>query len=90
MVVIRLSRVGRRHSPRYRVTVADSRRSRSGKFLEIVGSFNPLAQGNDQEVILDMEKVNLVYRAEGIHKGIFKILEKEVLLDLLKALKENS
>jgi hypothetical protein len=37
-----------------------------------------------------MEKVNLVYRAEGIHKGIFKILEKEVLPDLLKALKENS
>lgn len=58
MVVIRLARVGRKHSPRYRVTVADSRRSRSGKFLEIVGSFNPIAQGSDQEVTLDMEKVN--------------------------------
>ena len=44
----------------------------------------------DSDIWFDMEKVNLVYRAEGIHKGIFKILEKEVLPDLLKALKENS
>lgn len=44
----------------------------------------------ESDIWFDMEKVNLVYRTEGIHKGIFRILEKEVLPDLLKALKENS
>lgn len=58
MVVIRLSRVGAKHSPKYRVTVADSRRARGGKFIEIVGSYNPIASGKAPEVTLDMDKVN--------------------------------
>lgn len=58
MVVIRLARVGAKHSPKYRVTVADSRRSRGGKFIEILGSYNPIAKGNAPEVVLDLEKVN--------------------------------
>lgn len=56
-VVIRLARTGTKHSPRYRVTVADSRRYVTGKFLEILGHYNPLAQGQDKKVVLDLEKV---------------------------------
>lgn len=41
MVVIRLSRGGRKKNPFYSVVVADSRKPRDGKFLEKLGYFNP-------------------------------------------------
>lgn len=42
-VVIRLSRTGRRNLPVYRVTVADGRFCRDGRYLENVGWYNPKA-----------------------------------------------
>ncbi len=42
MVKIRLRRMGRRNRPSYRVVVADSRSSRDGKFIDIIGHYNPL------------------------------------------------
>ena len=41
-VKIRLTRKGDAHSPFYRVVVADSRAPRDGKFIEILGTYNPL------------------------------------------------
>ncbi|MBN1867270.1 30S ribosomal protein S16 [Candidatus Sumerlaeota bacterium] len=41
-VAIRLSRVGRRKSPFYRMVVADSRFPRDGRFIEIIGHYQPL------------------------------------------------
>jgi small subunit ribosomal protein S16 len=41
MVVIRLSRGGKKNAPHYRLMVADSRRWRDGKFLDQVGWFDP-------------------------------------------------
>ena len=58
MVVIRLARVGATHSPKYRVTVADSRRAATGKFIEIVGHFNPFAVESETGLVLNMEKIN--------------------------------
>jgi len=43
MVRIRLRRVGMRHQPSYRIVVADKESPRDGRFLEIVGSYNPTA-----------------------------------------------
>jgi len=57
MVVIRLARFGKKHSPRYRITVADSRRWLNGKFIEIIGHYNPNPQGQEKEFSVDMEKV---------------------------------
>lgn len=57
MVVIRLARFGKKHSPRYRVTVADHRRWLNGKFIEVLGSYNPTPQGSEKEFDVDMEKV---------------------------------
>jgi small subunit ribosomal protein S16 len=54
-VRIRLARHGRRKHPIYRIVVADSRSPRDGRFLEVIGSYNP--QNND-EVRLDAEKLN--------------------------------
>lgn len=57
MVVIRLARFGKKHSPRYRITVADSRRWLGGKFIEVVGHYNPTPHGKEQGFVCDMDKV---------------------------------
>ena len=41
MVVIRLSRVGKKNSPAYRVVVADKQRAVKRKFIEVIGHYNP-------------------------------------------------
>jgi small subunit ribosomal protein S16 len=56
MVCIRLMRMGAKKRPIYRVVVADSRRFRDGKFIEKLGSYNPLPQ--NPEVQLNMERVD--------------------------------
>jgi len=56
MVVIRLARGGCKHRPKYRITVADQRRSATGRYIEVIGSFNPMAQENETSIVLDMEK----------------------------------
>ena len=44
---IRLSRGGTKKRPYYRVVVADSRMPRDGRFIERIGSFNPLLAKDD-------------------------------------------
>lgn len=41
MLRIRLSRVGKRNNAQFRITVADGHRAPSGKFIEILGHYNP-------------------------------------------------
>jgi len=53
-VKIRLTRMGDKKSPFYRVVVADSRKARDGAYIEKLGTFNPLT--NPAEVKLDVEK----------------------------------
>ncbi|HEU0336125.1 MAG TPA: 30S ribosomal protein S16 [Gaiellaceae bacterium] len=52
---IRLTRVGSKKNPIYRVVVADSRSPRDGRFIEIVGRYNPQTQPSTIE--LDEAKV---------------------------------
>jgi small subunit ribosomal protein S16 len=63
-VVIRLARMGSKHDPKYRITVADSRRYVTGKFLEVLGTYIPTPKGADKKVVLDLVKVE-----EWIKKG---------------------
>lgn len=58
MVVIRLARFGKKHSPKYRVTVADHRRWLNGKNIEVVGFYNPNPSGNEKGFDVDMDKIN--------------------------------
>ena len=44
MLRIRLSRVGKKKQPAYRIVVADSRSPRDGSFLKIIGHYNPLTE----------------------------------------------
>jgi small subunit ribosomal protein S16 len=44
MVKIRLRRTGAKKKPSYRVVVTDSRRPREGRFIEIIGHYNPMTE----------------------------------------------
>jgi small subunit ribosomal protein S16 len=52
---IRLARIGSKKNPVYRVVVADSRSPRDGKFIEIVGRYNP--QTDPSTIELDEAKI---------------------------------
>jgi small subunit ribosomal protein S16 len=52
---IRLARVGSKKNPIYRVVVADSRSPRDGRFIEIVGRYNP--QTEPSLIDLDEDKI---------------------------------
>ena len=58
MVVIRLSRGGSKKRPFYHLTVADSRVSRNGRFIERAGFYNPIARGAEQGSRIDLERVD--------------------------------
>ena len=75
---IRLARVGSKKNPIYRVVVADSRSPRDGKFIEIVGRYNPQTQPSTIEFdeakvkdwiskgALPTDSVKRLMRAQGI------------------------
>ena len=52
---IRLARVGSKKNPIYRVVVADARSPRDGRFIEIVGRYNP--QTDPSTIDLDEDKI---------------------------------
>jgi small subunit ribosomal protein S16 len=52
---IRLARVGSKKNPIYRVVVADGRSPRDGRFIEIVGRYNP--QTDPSTIDLDADKI---------------------------------
>lgn len=64
-VRIRLSRGGSKKRPFYRIVVADARAPRDGRFIERVGSYNPmLPQDHANRLVVDEEKVK-----EWLSKG---------------------
>ena len=56
MVKIRLRRDGNRNRPYYRIVVTDSRSPRDGRFIEVIGNYDPQKKEDDFEV--DLEKVD--------------------------------
>lgn len=57
MVKIRLTRGGAKKRPFYHVIVTDSRSARDGRNIERVGFYNPVAQGAEQRIELNLERV---------------------------------
>ena len=54
MVKIRLTRLGDKGSPFYRIIVADARTTRDGKYIDLIGTYNPLT--DPAEVKIDADK----------------------------------
>ncbi|MBO4441777.1 30S ribosomal protein S16 [bacterium] len=61
-VSIRLTRVGSKKKPAYRVVVLDSRKKRDSDYIERIGHYNPCV--NPAEIVIDTDKLN-----EWIKKG---------------------
>ena len=58
---MRLSRGGRKKKPYYHIVVIDSRRKREGRYIEMIGYYNPMAKLEGEEFKLDEEKVKKWY-----------------------------
>lgn len=85
-VKIRLRRMGGRQKPYYRIVAADSRFPRNGRFIEILGTYNPLIKS--AEIKLEDEKI-LTWLGKGakptdtvrsllVNKGIMKKFAENV------------
>lgn len=58
MLAIRLARGGSKKRPFYHVVATDSRNARDGRFIERLGFFNPLARGQEEELRLDIDRID--------------------------------
>ena len=84
MVKIRLNRMGAKRQPFYRIVVADSRSPRDGRFIEVVGNYdpkkNPAIKNVDEEKVVAWIKngaqptdtVRSLLRKQGILKKIYE------------------
>ncbi len=57
MVTIRLARGGAKKRPFYHLHVTDSRNARNGRYIERVGFYNPIAQGEAERLRIDTDRV---------------------------------
>jgi small subunit ribosomal protein S16 len=79
LLKIRLARVGKKKQPSYRVVIADSRSPRDGRYVEIVGSYNPRTEPTT--FVIDEEKVK-GWLSKGAQPTtvLHKLLAKQGLL----------
>lgn len=57
-LAIRMSRGGRKNRPFYKIVVADKRYPRDGRFLEKLGTYDPLLpEGDEKRVVLNLERI---------------------------------
>lgn len=80
MVTIRLRRMGKAKQPSYRLVVADSRSPRDGKFIEIVGHYNPVRQPKELNVKTDRVRHWLTVGAQP-SDAVVRLLKQVGVLD---------
>jgi small subunit ribosomal protein S16 len=88
MVKIRLRRIGTRNKPIYRMVAADERSPRDGKFIEIIGHYNPLTE--PETFVVDEEKALkwLKYGAQPTGTAL-RLLTKAGVVDKFKPVAEK-
>ncbi len=78
MVVIRLTRMGTKHRPYYRIVATDKRRPRESRYIDLIGSYNPMK--GEADVKIDMSKYK-----EWIDKGAVPSLTVKSLIKKVKS-----
>ena len=73
-VKLRLTRVGKTKQPQYRVIAADSRRARDGRFIEILGQYNPRTEPSQLTIDNDKAVAGLLKGAQPTER-VRKLLE---------------
>ncbi len=77
MVSIRLARAGAKKKPFYHLVVADSRKSRDGRFIERLGFFNPIAVSNEEKLRVNSERLDYwVSKGAQTSAAVDKILKQ--------------
>jgi len=89
MVKIRLRRVGARHRPSYRLVVADSRAPRDGRFIAVIGHYDPLTE---PETVAVNEEEALRWLRQGAQPTATasRLLSKLGIMDKFKTVKEKA
>ena len=77
MVKIRLRRMGAKKAPYYRVVVADSRAPRYGRFIEELGTYDPMAETDKIKVNMERAKYWIANGAQptDTFRGLLKKIE---------------
>jgi small subunit ribosomal protein S16 len=88
LVKLRLTRLGRKKRPFYRIVAIDSRKQRDGAFLERLGYFDPIASGESTKLVLDSENImKWLLKGAQPSETVKNILSKEGIMlkyDMLK------
>ena len=79
MVTMRLTRIGSKKRPYYRIVVMDKRRARNGRFLEVLGQYNPIANPVQLEINAERAQYWLSKGAEP-SETVRSILRKKELI----------
>jgi small subunit ribosomal protein S16 len=79
LVTMRLSRIGSKKRPYYRIVVIDKRRAQNGRFLEVVGQYNPIANPVQLEINAERAQYWLSKGAEP-SETVRSILRKKELV----------
>ncbi len=83
MIKIRLARLGRKKRPFYRIVATNSRSPRDGKFLEILGTYDPLQEPS--MVSIDNDKLNeWVKKGAQLSNRVQKLTDPEKYAELVK------
>ncbi len=86
MLKIRLTRVGKKKQPSYRIVVADHKKAVKGKYIEILGHFNPLTE--PKTIILKEDRIrDWLKKGALVSDRIAKILIKSASKELVREFK---
>ncbi len=79
-VKLRLTRLGAKKNPFYRVVAADSRYPRDGRFIEVIGTYNPMTE--PAEIKIDAEKAkNWIKNGAQPTETVRALLKKSGAID---------
>ena len=89
MLKIRLRRVGAKKNPSYRLVVADVRAPRDGKFVDILGYYNPMT---DPETVVIKKEIALHWLRQGAQPTdtAARLLTKAGVMENFKLVKEKA
>jgi len=86
-VVLRLARLGKHKSPAYRVVATDKQNKRDGKFLEVVGTYNPLT--SPATVSLKEDRVKKWLERGALPTDVVRSLIKRSIPGVVEAREEH-
>ncbi len=81
MVVIRLTRMGTKHKPFYRIVAVDKRKPRESRYIDRIGYYNPMME--NPEVKIEIEKYNKWIKLGAKPSATVKSLFKKVNMENL-------